>query len=52
MSKIRTLTFYSNFLLHHQTPFCEAMVRLLGNGFRFVATPPIPQERLEMGYHD
>ena len=47
-----TLTFFSNFLIHHQTPFCEAMVKRLGDGFKFVATEPIPQERLDMGYGD
>lgn len=47
-----TITFFSNFLLHHQTPFCEAMVRRIGDGFRFVATEPIPEERLEMGYEN
>ena len=45
-----TITFFSNFLLHHQTPFCEAMVKRIGDGFRFVATEPIPQDRLDMGY--
>lgn len=45
-----TVTFFSNFLLHHQTPFCEAMVKRIGYGFRFVATEPVPQERLDMGY--
>lgn len=47
-----TLTFFSNFLIHHQTPFCEAMVKRIGDGFRFVATEPVPQERLDMGYRD
>ncbi len=47
-----TITFFSNFLLHHQTPFCEAMIRHIGDGFRFVATKPIPEERLEMGYEN
>ena len=47
-----TVTFFSNFLLHHQTPFCEAMVRILGDKFVFVATEKIPQERLYMGYSD
>lgn len=47
-----TVSFFSNFLLLHQTPFCEAMVRLLGDGFRFVATERIPDERLAMGYED
>ena len=47
-----TLTFFSNYLVHHQTPFCEAMARRLGDGFRFVATEPIEQERLDMGYEN
>ena len=47
-----TVTFFSNFLLHHQTPFCEAMIKRLGDGFRFVATEPTPEERLNMGYND
>lgn len=47
-----TVTFFSNFLTLHQTAFCEAMVKLIGAGFRFVATEPIPQERLDMGYEN
>lgn len=47
-----TVTFFSNFLLHHQTPFCEAMVKLLGDGFKFVATEKIPEDRLSLGYRD
>lgn len=47
-----TITFFSNFLLHHQTSFCEAMVRRIGDGFRFVATEPLPEERLNMGYEN
>lgn len=50
MNRDMTITFFSNFLLHHQTPFCEAMVNHIGEGFRFVATKPVPAERLEMGY--
>jgi glycosyltransferase involved in cell wall biosynthesis len=51
---IQTLsyTFYSNYLTHHQLPFCLEMNRLLGDKFRFVATDPIHQERLAMGYAD
>lgn len=51
MNKL-TVTFFSNFLLHHQTPFCESMIKRIGDGFRFVATEPIPQERLDMGYQN
>lgn len=47
-----TVTFFSNFLLLHQTPFCEAMVRLIGDSFKFVATERIPDDRKAMGYED
>ncbi len=47
-----TVTFFSNFLLHHQTPFCEAMVKRLGEDFHFVATEPTPEDRISMGYRD
>lgn len=47
-----TVTFFSNFLLHHQLPFCDAMYKQLGDGFKFVATSKIPQERLDLGYKD
>ena len=44
------VTFFSNFLNHHQLPFCIAMDRLTEGQFTFVATTPVPQERLKMGY--
>lgn len=46
------LTFYSNFLNHHQLPFCLEMYRYLGEDFKFVANQPIPEERLKLGYND
>lgn len=46
------VTFFSNFLNHHQLPFCLAMDRLTKGNFTFVATTPVPATRLNMGYHD
>jgi glycosyltransferase involved in cell wall biosynthesis len=46
------VTFFSNFLNHHQIPFCNEMYKLLGNDFKFVATEEIPEERINMGYRD
>lgn len=46
------VTFFSNFLNHHQLPFCLAMDRLTKGNFTFVATTPVPAERLSLGYHD
>jgi len=44
------VTFYSNFMNHHQLPFCLEMVKILGEGFKFIATQPIDRERTSMGY--
>lgn len=46
------VTFFSNFLNHHQLPFCLAMDHLTEGNFTFVATTPVPGERLNLGYHN
>lgn len=47
------ITFFSNFLNHHQLPFCLELINYLGEGdFRFVACEPIHEERVQMGYED
>ena len=46
------VTFYSNFLNHHQLPFCKEMVKILGDNFKFVATEKIPDDRIKLGYDD
>ncbi len=47
-----TLTFFSNFLNHHQLPLCLALRGALGRGFRFVATTPFIAEAVSKGYRD
>lgn len=46
------ITFFSNFLNHHQLPLCMEFLKLTNNNFTFVATEPIPEDRLKLGYHD
>lgn len=46
------VVFISNFINHHQLPFSQEMVKLIGDGYRFIATEPIAQERLDLGYED
>lgn len=46
------VAFFSNYLNHHQLPFCLAMDRLTNGHFTFVATMPVPEARLALGYHD
>ena len=46
------ITFFSNFMNHHQLPLCRAFMAMPGVEFKFVATIPIEKERLELGYED
>ncbi|MPM40999.1 Glycosyltransferase Gtf1 [bioreactor metagenome] len=46
------LTFYSNFINHHQIPLCLEFYKALGDEFKFVVTEQVPEERLAMGYRD
>ena len=44
--------FISNFLTHHQLPFCLEMVKRYGDDFKFISTVRIFEERLKLGYKD
>ena len=46
------LTFYSNFLNHHQLPLDKELYNILGDDYKFVATTPTPSERIKLGYED
>lgn len=46
------IVFLSNFLNHHQLPLALELNRLTDNGFVFIATTLVPQERLALGYYD
>lgn len=42
--------FVSNYINHHQIPFCNAMYELLGGDFIFCQTQEIEAERVAMGW--
>lgn len=46
------VAFFSNFLNHHQLPLCLELSKRENVQFVFVATEPVEQERLDMGYAD
>ncbi len=46
------ITFFSNFLNHHQYPLCNKLLKLPNIDFHFVATSRIPDERVSFGYSD
>ncbi len=46
------ITFFSNFLNHHQIPVCNAFYKQLGHDYTFVQCEKVPEERLKLGYLD
>lgn len=44
------IVFVSNFFNHHQQPLSEALFRHTGGQYYFVATTPIPRDRVKLGY--
>ena len=44
--------FISNYINHHQIPFCDAMYQTLGSDFAFLQTQPMEAERVAMGWHE
>lgn len=46
------VVFISNFLTHHQVPFCLEMQKRLGDDFKFISTVKIFQWRLDLGFKD
>lgn len=47
-----TLTFYTNFINHHQVPVADELYSLLGDAYKFVATEPMPKSFADSGYPD
>ncbi len=46
------ISFVSNYINHHQIPFCNAMCRETGNQFAFIQTQPMEEERIQMGWQE
>lgn len=44
------IVFLSNYFNHHQKPLSDELYHLMGDDFCFVATSPIPEERVALGY--
>lgn len=45
-----TITFFTNFINHHQVPVADEFYKLLGANYTFVSTEPMPQRFKENGY--
>ncbi len=44
--------FISNYINHHQIPFCNAMYQVLKEAFVFIQTEPMEEERIRMGWQE
>lgn len=44
------ITFVSNYINHHQIPFCEAMRKALGEEYVFIQTQVMEEERVRLGW--
>lgn len=45
------LVFVSNYINHHQIPFCDALYRILGDRFCFIQTQEMEAERVQLGWN-
>jgi len=45
------IVFVSNYINHHQIPFCNAMYAKLGEDFTFIQMEPMEEERIRMGWN-
>lgn len=50
--RVPDFIFVSNYINHHQIPFCNDMNRFLGGRFAFVQTEPMEEERKQMGWKE
>ena len=46
------IVFLTNFLTHHQTPFCEEMYKRLGDKFHLIAMRSADPEQKKLGYKE
>lgn len=45
-----TLVFLTNFINHHQVHVADEFYKLLGDGYKFIATEPVPDAFIQKGY--
>ena len=44
------VTFVSNYINHHQIPLAEVLYQQWGDGYRFIQTEPMEEERVQQGW--
>ena len=47
-----TITFFTNFINHHQVPLADEFYNLIGDNYQMVTFEPLPEEFKKRGYKD
>ena len=50
MGEIKSLVFVSNYFNHHQKFLSDEFVKILGDGYHFIETIPMEEERKNLGW--
>lgn len=45
------LLYLSNYFNHHQKYLADELYKCLGDGYKFVETKAVPEEKIQLGYH-
>lgn len=48
--EVKTLVFISNYFNHHQKPLSDEFYKILGDGYKFIETEPMSEERKKLGW--
>lgn len=49
---VMNIVMVSNYMNHHQIPFCDELFVLTNGEFKFIATNPVAEFRINLGYHN
>ena len=48
--KVKTVVMVSNYFNHHQRPLADEFYKIYGDGYKFIETSPMTEERKNMGW--
>ena len=48
--KVKKVVFISNYFNHHQRPLSDALYEIYKDGYKFIETEPMTEERKNMGW--
>ena len=49
-NKVKSVVFVSNYFNHHQRPISDELNKIFGDGYKFIETAPMEEERVKLGW--